>query len=73
MAIMYKEGLNIKAPLLNFGVSVNKNNTDENILAIDHPSFLPVTRNMLLFGTSKFLKVFYIYNYYYNVWLIKST
>ena len=60
MAIMYKEGLNIKAPLLNFGVSVNKNNTNEYIMAIDHPSFLPVTRNMLLFGTSKFLKVFYI-------------
>ena len=65
---MYKEGLNIKAPLLNFGVSVNKNNTNENILAIDHPSFLPVTRNMLLFGTSKFLKVSYIYNQYYNLW-----
>ena len=54
---MYKEGLNQKLPLLNFGVSVNKNDTNKHILALDQPSFFPASRNMLLFGSPKFFKV----------------
>ena len=54
---MFKEGLNIKTPLLNFGVSINQNETDQHILALDHPSFWPATRNMLLFSSKKFHKV----------------
>ena len=54
---MFKENLNIKIPLINFGVSINQNKPDEHILALDHPSFWPATRNMLLFSTSRFHKV----------------
>ena len=57
METMYKEGLNIKVPLINFGVSVNKNKSDEHILAIDHPSFWPATRNMLVYSKPKFHQV----------------
>ena len=54
---MFKENLNIKIPLINFGVSINQDKPDEHILALDHPSFWPATRNMLLFSTSRFHKV----------------
>lgn len=57
---MYKENLNLKTPLLNFGVSINQNKTDEHIIALDHPSFWPATRNMLLFSSPKFHKVYFI-------------